>query len=142
MDRERITLTREGLYHQVWKTPMSRLAAEFGISDVALAKICKKLNVPIPGRGYWARITNGQKVERPKLPTARAATRKEYMIAKHEPRAAIEPIAVPEVKVSDSLVGAHAATRRLAAVLDGLEPGHRKTYPSGAGYRSPGGRSG
>jgi hypothetical protein len=28
MDRERITLTRETLYEQVWKTPMSRLAAQ------------------------------------------------------------------------------------------------------------------
>jgi hypothetical protein len=42
---------------------MSRLATEFRISDVALAKICKKLDVPIPGRGYWARVTNGQKVK-------------------------------------------------------------------------------
>lgn len=41
MDRERITLTREGLYEQVWKTPMSRLAADYGISDVALAKIAR-----------------------------------------------------------------------------------------------------
>jgi hypothetical protein len=106
---------------------MSRLAAEFGISDAALAKICKKLGVPIPGRGYWARVTNGQKVKQPRLPRARAGTRTEYTIAKHEPRPATEPIAVPEVKVSDSLVGAHAATRRLAAVLDGREPGHRRT---------------
>ncbi|HWZ88996.1 MAG TPA: hypothetical protein VNW92_09100 [Polyangiaceae bacterium] len=132
MDRERITLTRDGLYHQVWKTPMSRLAAEFGISDVALAKICKKLDVPIPGRGYWARVTNGQKVKQPKLPKARAGARAEYTLAKHEPRVATAAVEVPEVKISDSLVSAHAATRRLSAVLDGREPGHRKTnYLSG-----------
>jgi hypothetical protein len=27
------------------------LAKEFGVSDVALAKTCKKLHVPVPGRG-------------------------------------------------------------------------------------------
>ena len=66
-----ITLTRDALYEEAWKTPMSRLAVEIGISDVALAKICRKLDVPIPGRGHWARVANGQKIKRPKLPKAR-----------------------------------------------------------------------
>ncbi len=30
----------------IWATPMQRLAKELGISDVALAKTCKKLGVP------------------------------------------------------------------------------------------------
>jgi hypothetical protein len=126
MDRERITLTREGLYQQVWKTPMSRLAAEFGISDVALAKICKKLDIPIPGRGYWARVTNGQKVKQPKLPKARADTRTEYTIAKHEPRVATEPVEVPNIVVSDSLAGAHPIVKRIKTELtrDGRDSGY------------------
>jgi hypothetical protein len=33
-------VTREELYDLVWSTRMSRLAPEFGISDVALAKVC------------------------------------------------------------------------------------------------------
>ncbi len=53
---------REELYNRVWSTPMSRLAAEFGISDVGLAKICKRLNVPVPHRRYWARIKTGIKI--------------------------------------------------------------------------------
>jgi hypothetical protein len=47
-----IEVTRQALYDQVWSTPMTKLAKEYGISDVALAKICKKLNVPYPQRGY------------------------------------------------------------------------------------------
>jgi hypothetical protein len=117
MDRERITLTRETLYEQVWKTPISRLAADYGISDVALAKICKKLDVPIPGRGYWARVTNGQKVKQPKLPKARAGTRTEYTIAKHEPRMVTAPVEVPDVPVSDSLAGAHPIVKRIKTEL-------------------------
>ena len=60
---------REELYEKVWQRPVQRLAKEFGISDVGLAKVCRKLFVPLPGRGYWARKAAGQKVgPRPALP--------------------------------------------------------------------------
>jgi hypothetical protein len=130
MHDEHVTLTREALYDKVWKTPMSRLAAEFGISDVALAKIRKKLDVPIPGRGYWARVTNGQKVKQPKLSKLRVGARAEFTIAKREPRdpsAPKEQPDVPDVVVADSLAGAHPAVRKLSSLLDGREPGRAKT---------------
>ena len=38
-----VELTREELYEQVWTVPMQRLAQRYGISDVALAKTCRKL---------------------------------------------------------------------------------------------------
>jgi len=38
-----VELTREELYEQVWTVPMQRLAERYGISDVALAKTCRKL---------------------------------------------------------------------------------------------------
>lgn len=34
-----IELTREDLFTQVWKRPMTKVAAQYGISDVALKKI-------------------------------------------------------------------------------------------------------
>jgi hypothetical protein len=43
------------------------LAQDFGLSDVALAKRCRKLGVPVPGRGYWARVAAGQEPYRPTL---------------------------------------------------------------------------
>jgi hypothetical protein len=61
-------LTREELYNRIWKTPALRLAKEFGISDVGLAKVCKRHNIPRPPRGYWARLANGQRVKKPPLP--------------------------------------------------------------------------
>lgn len=60
--RQPVTITREELYRRVWETPMSRLAAEFGISGNGLAKICDRLQIPYPPRGYWARKEAGQKV--------------------------------------------------------------------------------
>lgn len=69
-DEEKIAgaLSREDLYELVWSKPMLDLAKDFGISDVALAKRCRRLAIPVPGRGYWARVDAGQKPYRPKLP--------------------------------------------------------------------------
>jgi hypothetical protein len=60
---------REELYEKVWQRPMRILAKEYGVSDVALAKTCRKLHVPVPGRGYWAKKAANRPVEdRPPLP--------------------------------------------------------------------------
>jgi hypothetical protein len=48
---------------------MSRLAEEFGISGNGLAKICDRLDVPYPSRGYWARKEAGKQVITFKLPS-------------------------------------------------------------------------
>lgn len=61
-------ITREELYKLVWSKPLTELANEFGMSDVGLAKVCKKLNVPRPYRGYWQLVAAGRKLTIPKLP--------------------------------------------------------------------------
>lgn len=55
-----ILIEREKLYQQVWSTPMVKLAQEYGLSDVGLTKICKKLNIPRPPQGYWMRKHKGK----------------------------------------------------------------------------------
>lgn len=50
---------------------MRTLAKEFGMSDVGLAKICRKHNVPVPPVGYWRRKETGYKVTNPLLPAAK-----------------------------------------------------------------------
>lgn len=64
---EAVVLTREQLYEEVWAEPMSTLAPRYGLSDVGLAKICRRLSVPVPGRCYWRQKEVGQKVRRPAL---------------------------------------------------------------------------
>jgi len=54
------TFTRESLYSLVWTHPPRQLAMHFGMSDVAIAKRCRALLIPIPPRGYWARVHAGQ----------------------------------------------------------------------------------
>jgi hypothetical protein len=68
------TIQRAELYEQVWKVPISKLAEKYGISGVALKKICKKLNVPTPPRGYWARIQSGQRLPKTPLPKKKYGT--------------------------------------------------------------------
>ena len=41
---ERVTLHREKLYQEVWQTPISQLASKYGLSDVGLAKVCKRMD--------------------------------------------------------------------------------------------------
>ncbi|MGX5775368.1 hypothetical protein [Methylorubrum zatmanii] len=55
------SLTRRELYDLVWSIPMTKLATEFGISDVGLKKVCNRHRIPTPTRGYWAKLEAGQK---------------------------------------------------------------------------------
>jgi hypothetical protein len=60
-------LSREELFALVWERPTSEIANELGISDVAVGKLCEKLQVPKPHRGYRARLVAGQTPRRPAL---------------------------------------------------------------------------
>ena len=71
MVRNPLTLTRQELYDLVWTHPMTTLAKEFNLSDVALAKRCRAVDVPVPPRGYWARKPSDQAALRTPLPKYR-----------------------------------------------------------------------
>ena len=70
MDIKRTRLIRTELYEKVWATPMLQLAQEFGISDVGLAKLCRRHNIPLPGLGYWRKRETGHDPGRVPLPPA------------------------------------------------------------------------
>jgi hypothetical protein len=112
-----ITLTRESLYELVWSEPMSQLAKEFGITDVALAKRCRVVDVPIPYRGYWARKAAGQNPPQLPLPKYRRPA------VANEEAERIPPRVVPK-----------------EIIRDGQEPtvrfGLRDGFPRGGGESS------
>lgn len=76
-------LPRERLYERVWATPMASLAREFGISDVALKKRCRKLAIPTPSRGYWVKVEHGQKPARTPLPAIIGVTSPQVPASAH-----------------------------------------------------------
>jgi len=53
-------LKRKALFDAVWQTPVSRLAKGYGISDVGLAKACRRHDIPVPPLGYWAQVAVGR----------------------------------------------------------------------------------
>lgn len=63
---------REELYKLVWTAPISEVARRLGVSDVGLAKLCRRAAIPLPGRGYWARVESGQHISAEPLPPAPA----------------------------------------------------------------------
>jgi hypothetical protein len=46
---------------------MRTQANEFGMSDIGLARICRKHDTPVPPVGYWQRKETGQNINRPVL---------------------------------------------------------------------------
>ena len=61
-------ISRKDLYRLIWSEPITALAERFGISDVGLAKVCRRSDIPAPPRGYWAKTDAGGKFQRPDLP--------------------------------------------------------------------------
>jgi hypothetical protein len=60
---------RVKIYEEIWAEPIQHVAKRYKMSDVGLAKVCKKLKIPRPGLGYWAKKAAGKPVpKRPPLP--------------------------------------------------------------------------
>src|SRR5262245_46441793 len=104
-----ITLTREELYQQVWTTPGRRLAAQYDLSDVGLAKICKKHRIPRPPRGYWVRIQHGATTRRAPLPSVSDVALKTVVIKPHgsAQRRDHDRPRLPDIPVPDVLTDPH-----------------------------------
>ena len=62
------TIKREELYEHVGSVPIWTLCEQYGLSDNGLRKICRRLNVPVPPRGYWAKVEAGHNVRKMALP--------------------------------------------------------------------------
>jgi hypothetical protein len=58
---------RQKLFDEVWSKPVTTLAKRHGLSDVGLRKICLALDVPLPPRGYWAKLAVGKAIPKPPL---------------------------------------------------------------------------
>lgn len=61
-------ISRETIYHEIWEDPVTEVAKRYGLSDVGLAKLCRTMGIPLPARGYWAKVRAGAKPARLPLP--------------------------------------------------------------------------
>ncbi|WBY02786.1 hypothetical protein PE066_04400 [Ramlibacter tataouinensis] len=142
-------MKRRELYEKVWATPITRISKELGISDVALAKACRRHGIPTPPRGYWAKLQAGHKLERARLPNPDKDTEVVLAITSPEQRARAEqdratqkrwleehaqPAPEPKrVSMPESLEGAHPLIRftsRYCERIPGLERKWERRRPS------------
>jgi hypothetical protein len=92
------TIKREELYEQVWSVPIWTLCEQYGLSDNGLRKVCKRLNVPMPERGYWAKVEAGKKVRKTPLPAKAERTTTEFWRAPKREKTAADDADVGWVK--------------------------------------------
>lgn len=67
---------REKLYNEVWAEPIAIVAQRYNISDTGLSKHCMRFGIPLPYRGYWAKINGGATLQKPSLPAVTGELRK------------------------------------------------------------------
>lgn len=117
-------MKRSELYEKVWAKPMTQLAAELGISDVGLAKACRRHAVPAPPRGYWAKLRAGQKPPQTPLPTPELNVRVDFSTTDPQERARQK---ADEKRREDMVKAAAQKAVRVAPVrfledLEGVHP--------------------
>ena len=81
----KIRYERQKLYEQIWKEPMTKVAERYNVSSSALCRTCKKLNIPLPGPGYWNKVYAGQKMSVKELPPSKGPGFIEYEIWQERP---------------------------------------------------------
>lgn len=107
-----IVIKRDDLHKEIWERPLSHVATKYGISDVGLGKICRRLGVPKPAVGYWAKREAGHHVEIPPLPPASGEIENAVQIPIREKRRDIKLIPEPAVAVPVQLRNPHPLVQK------------------------------
>jgi AcrR family transcriptional regulator len=136
--RPPIALSRKELYRRVWSEPLTTVGKDLGLSSNALAKICNRLLVPYPTRGYWVKVAAGKRPEREPLPAAPEKASNQIVISTERPgsrraRTRLDPGARREqlMTIAENLVmqhGLHAATMKRIAATAGISETQAYNY--------------
>ena len=97
-----MTVTREKLFEEVWAEPMTTVARRYGVSSNYMARVCFRMGIPRPSRGFWAKQAAGQSPERPQLPPANPEDETEWTPGgrtSYYERPRRHPCTRPEVRV-------------------------------------------
>ena len=147
---KQVKLNREELYEKVWEKPTVKLAEEYGISDVMIAKLCKKMNVPKPPLGYWRRIQTGANIKPAPLPKADDKTQKyvyinmitedDFVKLSLDIQELVDKEELPEnqIQIAGGFNNAHSLVIKTKQYLDKAQTGEFEpvVLPKGKGYLS------
>ncbi|MBE6034129.1 MAG: hypothetical protein E7222_05445 [Clostridiales bacterium] len=118
MDFKRITAEeREALYNEIWSEPVSTVAKRYDISDTGLRKHCKRLGIPVPPSGYWARVKAGQRVPKQALPKVTGELRKYIRNYAIKYKTNIEKLTDEELMVDEEFSLFKEETKKLIAEM-------------------------
>lgn len=62
--RRQFNITKDELERLVWEMPCTQIAKLYGVSDKAIEKRCKLLDVEKPPRGYWQKKLQKKKIKK------------------------------------------------------------------------------
>lgn len=123
MRKQRIALTREALYLEVWSEPIVHVAFRLGLSGRGLGKLCARHDIPVPPRGWWAKKQHGHRVRQTPLPEISA---KELIVFQPKetvdklvdpPEIAREKTAEWQIEVPEDLPIAHPLVKKAVAAI-------------------------
>jgi len=104
---------RESLYSEVWAEPVTIVAQRYGMSDNGLRKHLRRVGIPLPPTGYWAKVKAGQKVSKPALPKVTGELRKHVRNYAIKYRADINQLTDVELMSDDEFSLLRDETKRL-----------------------------
>lgn len=111
-------MKRSELYKMVWEKPVSKLSAELGISDVGLAKACRRQAIPVPPRGYWAKLQAGKRPPKIALPAPELDTIVDF--ATNDPEARATQRSLRDQRESATRAEIENAVREVEVVMPAL----------------------
>jgi len=117
-DYRGISISREQLYNLVWTEPIVKAAERFQVSDVAVAKACRKHDIPVPGRGYWACLVAGQKMSRPRLPSTEEKGIRVRFLPPRKPDPVVKVKASQTLALEDASKHLHPIAKQTKAGFD------------------------
>ncbi len=129
-------VTRETLYEEVWSEPMTKVAARYGVSSSFLARVCTRMNVPRPERGYWAKLAVGKAPKPPPLPDARPGDELEWP-RDGEPRRVPRPLSQAPKKSSVKRRRSRTSRASSHHLLSGAREHFEVARESDDGYLKP-----
>jgi hypothetical protein len=128
---------REKLYGEVWTEAMTTVAKRYKVSSSFLARICERLNVPRPPRGYWAKLAFGKAPKRPPLPEARPGDETQWVRGWQDRY--IVPLKPPDASTQEPALPLSVHRSRHPLVVEARS--HFEAAPTEGGFLMPAKRS-
>lgn len=134
------TVTREKLYEQVWARPMTKVAAEYGLTSTGLKKTCKRYEIPTPPRGYWQQLAHGKTL--PKTPLPKASSPATAITISGDARPRLNTAVQQGEAALAATIEMNAAMSNVteAAALLATRRAFKKARPDSQGFCTVGGR--